>query len=88
MRTHFKKESIPVIGKPLAHQLVSSQLLDSAGVRAKFGGRSDMWLWRRIKDGTLPRPLLIAGRRYWRSDELETLIARLSDVRGEQTEQA
>ena len=59
----------------------STRLHDSAAIRCVFGNRSDMWLWRRIKDGTIPKPLLISGRRYWRADEIDKLITRLSDER-------
>ena len=57
------------------------RLLDSAETKSVFGNRSDMWLWRRIKDGTLPKPLIISGRRYWRADEIDELITRLSEER-------
>lgn len=59
----------------------STRLMDSAATKSIFGNRSDMWLWRRIKDGTLPQPLVISGRRYWRADEIDKLIARLSNER-------
>jgi predicted DNA-binding transcriptional regulator AlpA len=53
-------------------------LFDSGQVRKTFGNRSDMWLWRRIKDGTLPKPLVIAGRRYWRKTDIDGVIDRLA----------
>lgn len=31
-------------------------------------------LWRRVKDGTLPKPLHIGGLRRWRRDELFAAI--------------
>ncbi len=59
----------------------SVRLCDSATLRSMFGGRSDMWLWRRLKDGTLPRPVIISGRRYWLQDEIDALIERLTSAR-------
>ena len=45
--------------------------LRSADVRARYGNASDMWLWRRLHDGSgFPRPLLINARRFWRLSEL------------------
>jgi len=58
-------------------------LIDAAGVRRLFGGRSAMWLWRRIKDGTLPSPIRIASRNYWRERDVQDVIAR-----GEQSKAA
>lgn len=37
--------------------------------------------WRRVKDGTLPRPIKIAGATRWRRDELLATIERLSAER-------
>ena len=46
--------------------------LSAGQVRARFGGRSHMWLVRRLADDAdFPRPLYIAKRRYWRRDALE-----------------
>jgi hypothetical protein len=44
--------------------------VDAAWIRKRFGGRSEMWLHRRLKDldeeRRLPKPdLEIAGRQYW-----------------------
>ena len=45
--------------------------LDAMGVRMRYGGRSDMWLWRRLqKDADFPRPIVIGNKRYWRLSEL------------------
>jgi hypothetical protein len=44
--------------------------LDAGQVRAELGGRSDMWLHRRLTENSerrFPEPdYVIAGRRYWR----------------------
>jgi hypothetical protein len=46
-------------------------LIPTSQVRARYGGRSHMWVERRLKDDPdFPRPLYIAKRRYWRIGEL------------------
>lgn len=49
------------------------QLVPAAPLKAEFGNVSDMWLWRRLNDpdDDFPRPIYIAGRRYWRRGEVE-----------------
>jgi hypothetical protein len=38
----------------------------------RYGGRSAMWLWRKLKfDPNFPRPFVIASRRYFDEDELD-----------------
>jgi hypothetical protein len=54
--------------------------LTSAQVKRRYGGRTDMSLWRWEHDAKLgfPQPIEISGRRYWRLSELqrfETLCA-------------
>jgi predicted DNA-binding transcriptional regulator AlpA len=48
--------------------------LNAAQVRTRYGGMSDMALWRWLQDETLgfPKPLVINNRRFW-------LAAALSD---------
>jgi predicted DNA-binding transcriptional regulator AlpA len=47
--------------------------LASRQVRARYGGCSEMWLWRRLhhKDSNFPKPLKIHGRRFWKLSDLE-----------------
>ncbi len=42
-------------------------------VRERYGGISDMTLWRWLRDPNLqfPKPIVINGRRYWRWDKLD-----------------
>lgn len=59
--------------------------LSSAAVRARYGGRSDMTLWRWLADDELgfPKPIRIQRRRFWRLSELqewETRQARSSEA--------
>jgi predicted DNA-binding transcriptional regulator AlpA len=46
--------------------------LTAAQVRARFGGISDMALWRWLHDDELgfPQPLRIQGRRFWKAADL------------------
>jgi hypothetical protein len=49
----------------------SEVLLTSAQLRRRWGGCSDMLLWRRLKaDAAMPLPLRMCGRRYWRLSEI------------------
>jgi predicted DNA-binding transcriptional regulator AlpA len=45
-------------------------------LRARFGGRSDMWLWRLLNDpqAKFPKPLVIRRNRYWALSELEAWL--------------
>ena len=48
--------------------------LTAAQVRQRYGGVSDMALWRWLNDAELqfPRPtLVVKGRRYWLESELQ-----------------
>jgi hypothetical protein len=46
-------------------------LIPSADVRRRYGGRSHMWIVRRLADDpAFPRPVYIAKRRYWRFADL------------------
>ena len=49
----------------------SEYFLPATQVRARYGNCSDMWLWRRLRDGSgFPPPVLIAARRFWRLTSL------------------
>ena len=54
------------------------KFLTAKQVRARFGGISNMSLWRWIDDKTLgfPRPLIICRRRYFRLDQIEAFEQR------------
>jgi predicted DNA-binding transcriptional regulator AlpA len=49
------------------------RFLNHAQVRERYGGKSKMWLERKIRiDGEFPRPTKLGGRvRLWAEDELE-----------------
>ena len=42
-------------------------------LRARFGGRSDVWLWRLLKDerANFPRPVMVRGVRYFKLCEVQ-----------------
>src|SRR5262245_20454157 len=50
----------------------SAVFISAAQVCARYGGMSDMWLWRMLeRDPTFPRPFLFGGkRRFFKLDEL------------------
>lgn len=49
----------------------ADKFLTSAQTRARYGNVSDMWLWRRLHDGSgFPQPMVLNKRRYWRLSDL------------------
>ncbi len=43
----------------------------SAQVKVRYGGVSDMWLYRRLRDDSgFPHPIIIKRRRFWRLSDL------------------
>jgi predicted DNA-binding transcriptional regulator AlpA len=45
--------------------------LTARQVRRRYGDASDMWIWRRLNDGSgFPKPLEISGRRFWKLSDL------------------
>lgn len=56
-------------------------LIQADDLRALLGGVSDMWLWRRAKAGTFPKPIMLSGRRFWRRDEVYQFIEQESAKR-------
>jgi predicted DNA-binding transcriptional regulator AlpA len=74
---------LPVMSPIITDSIASEppSLVQADVLKALLGGVSDMWLWRRLRDGTLPKPLLISNRRFWRRDEIADYINRQSDAR-------
>jgi hypothetical protein len=58
----------------VAHQSASEATdvyLTARQTRERYGRVSDMWIFRRLKDGSgFPKPHLIAARRFWKLSEL------------------
>jgi len=42
-------------------------------LRERFGGRSDVWLWRLLRDPRVnfPKPIKLRQWRYWRLSDIE-----------------
>ncbi|MCI0348840.1 MAG: hypothetical protein L0Z53_05385, partial [Acidobacteriales bacterium] len=62
----------------------TSVFLTARQVCARYGGISDMSLWRWLHDEQLafPQPLVISKRRYWRLGELEAWERRRAAAHG------
>lgn len=57
---------------------MADKLITAAEVRTRFGGISDMTLWRWLDDAGLgfPRAVRIQRRRFFREAEIEAFIER------------
>ena len=62
--------------KQQGHEVV---YLTQAQVKARYGGVSDMaiWRWEHRPEVSFPRPLVINGRKFWKLSELETFERRV-----------
>ena len=62
------------IGRDLPRASVDAETvsLNAAQVRSRYGGMSDMALWRWLNDEELgfPQPLVINKRRFWKAADL------------------
>jgi predicted DNA-binding transcriptional regulator AlpA len=56
--------------------------LNAAQVRRRYGGVSDMSIWRWLRDGGFPQPLRISGRRFWLEADLTAWEQRQSHATG------
>jgi predicted DNA-binding transcriptional regulator AlpA len=58
------------------------RLLTAKEVRQRFGGISDMSLWRWLDSETLnfPKPIYVMRRRFWEADAIEAFIARQAEA--------
>ena len=57
-------------------------LLDVKAVAALFQS-SPATIWRRVNDGTMPRPVRIGGMTRWARDEIDAVIDRAKGERDE-----
>ena len=51
----------------------SETYITAPQLRVRFGGRSDMWLWRLLNDeqANFPRPVMVRGVRYFQLLEVQ-----------------
>jgi predicted DNA-binding transcriptional regulator AlpA len=63
---------------------VTVTYLNAAQVRTRYGGVSDMALWRWLHDEKLgfPQPIRINGRRFWKASDLIDWERRRAPTRG------
>jgi predicted DNA-binding transcriptional regulator AlpA len=52
----------------------TKKLLRLTGVCQKIGNCSKATVWRRVADGTLPKPAKIGGLTVWVEDEIDAAI--------------
>lgn len=64
-------------------QLLSREDLVARGIRL-----NKVTLWRKIKDGTFPKPILIGNRHAWPENEVDAYIENLLAKRDAATEAA
>lgn len=58
----------------------TEQLIHQTELRRMLGGVSDMTLYRWREAGTLPQPIVIHRRNYYRRSEIDAMIDRLSEA--------
>jgi predicted DNA-binding transcriptional regulator AlpA len=51
------------------------KFITAAQTCERYGGRSHMWLWRRLQDPKFPRPVVISRRNYFVVAELDAYDA-------------
>ena len=57
-----------------------AEFLSAAQVKARFGGVSDMWLFRKLTEHGFPSPTTFGtAARYWRISELVAWEAAMRD---------
>jgi len=51
-------------------EVAQDRFLNTAAVKARYGGISNQWLWRHERDESFPRAVRINGRKFWRLSDL------------------
>lgn len=63
----------------MSHTIESQDpLFNSKQTRQYLGDRSDMTLWRWVRDEVIPPPIKIRRRNYWRKSSLDSAISKQS----------
>jgi predicted DNA-binding transcriptional regulator AlpA len=64
-------DQVSPYGGGYASSDIDDRYLSARQVRRRYGDASEMWIWRRLNDGSrFPQPTVIAGRRFWKLSEL------------------
>ncbi|MDV7145631.1 hypothetical protein R3X27_23355 [Tropicimonas sp. TH_r6] len=69
-----------VIGKPAA---LNTDPLLRDGECATMLNCSKATFWRRVADGTIPKPLKIGGMSRWKQSDIKAVIERAATERGQ-----
>jgi len=91
MRNATNKKSAPVPAKKTKHQApvpvpAGAVYISAKQVLARYGGRSEMWLNRKLTmEADFPRPMYSGRLRFFRLDEIEQ-YEKLSVTRGRRVE--
>ena len=64
------------------------KLLDRLGLRAKGIAWNASTLWRKVKGGEFPRPILIGNKNFWIEAEIDDYIEGLIVKRDQKTVEA
>lgn len=63
---------LPTPAKPIAPPPAGAVYISAKQVLARYGGRSEMWLTRRLEmEADFPRPMYSGRLRFFRLDEIE-----------------
>jgi predicted DNA-binding transcriptional regulator AlpA len=55
-----------------------SEYVTAATLKLRFGGKSDMWLHRRLRDDAFPKPVYLGTpQRHWRMSDVRAWEARM-----------
>lgn len=47
------------------------EYIDTPSLRTRYGGKSEMWVWRHLaNDPEFPKPIKIGNRNFWRLRDL------------------
>lgn len=70
----------------------SETYITAPQLRVRFGGRSDVWLWRLLNDerANFPKPVIVRSQRYFPLSEVEAweVSHRATSKQGEADEAA
>ncbi len=56
----------PILPTGTPFSIEEDYLIPQPQLKRLFGDKSDMRVWRRLNDGTLPKPIKLNGRNHWK----------------------